>query len=589
VTEIDNPRESLMAIENVADLFVATLEQAGVKRIYGIVGDSLNGLTEALRSRGTIEWVHVRHEEVAAFAAAGEAQMSGSLAVCAGSCGPGNLHLINGLFDAHRTRVPVLAIAAQIPSGEIGGGYFQETHPQNLFRECSHYCELISDVSQMPYVLENAIRAAVGQRGVAVVAIPGDVALRKAPQRGPSASRSLALAAPTIAPEAEELKALASLLNDARRITLFCGRGCAGAHAELMQLAEALKSPIVHALGGKEYVEYDNPYDVGMTGFIGFSSGYAAMHACDALLMLGTDFPYKQFFPTDCKVAQVDIRPENLGRRCKLDLGVVGDISLTIKALLPLLKAKTERRHLDAAIAHYKSAREGLDSLAQGTPGRKPIHPQYLARVVSEQAADDAVFTFDVGTPTVWAARYLTMNGRRRLIGSLVHGSMANAMPQAIGAQAAERGRQVISLSGDGGFSMLMGDLITLTQMKLPVKVVIFNNGVLGFVALEMKAAGFVDTGVDLENPDFSAMARAMGLFARRVEDPGELPSAMKEMLSHNGPALLDVVTAKEELSMPPTITPAEVKGFSLWVLRAVMNGRGDQVIDLAKTNLLPR
>jgi pyruvate dehydrogenase (quinone) len=578
-----------MAINNIADLFVATLEQAGVKRIFGIVGDSLNGLTEALRSRGTIEWVHVRHEEVAAFAAAGEAQVTNSLAVCAGSCGPGNLHLINGLFDAHRSRVPVLAIAAQIPSAEIGGGYFQETHPQNLFRECSHYCELVSDASQLPYVLENAIRAAVGLRGVSVVAIPGNVALRKAPQRALSTSRSLSLATPKIAPELEELKALASLLNDAERITLFCGRGCAGAHAALMQLAETLKSPIVHALGGKEHVEYDNPYDVGMTGFIGFSSGYAAMHACDALLMLGTDFPYKQFFPTDARIAQIDIRPENLGRRCKLDLGLVGDVGLTIEALLPLLKAKTERRYLDNAIAHYKRAREGLDALAEGTPGRKPIHPQYLARVVSEAAADDAVFTVDVGTPTVWAARYLTMNGRRRLIGSLVHGSMANAMPQAIGVQAAQPSRQVISLSGDGGFSMLMGDLITLTQMKLPVKVVIFNNGVLGFVALEMKAAGFVDTGVDLENPDFAAMARAMGIFARRVEDPGELRSAMKEMLSHNGPALLDVVTAKQELSMPPTIEPEQIKGFSLWILRAVMNGRGDEVIDLAKTNLLPR
>ena len=578
-----------MAISNIADLFVATLEQAGVKRIFGIVGDSLNGLTEALRSRGTIEWVHVRHEEVAAFAAAGEAQMTGNLAVCAGSCGPGNLHLINGLFDAHRSRVPVLAIAAQIPSAEIGGGYFQETHPQNLFQECSHYCELISDTTQMPYVLENAIRAAVGQRGVAVVALPGDVALRKAPQRAPSAARGLALLPPKIAPQAEELKALASMLNDARRITLFCGRGCAGAHAQLMLFAEALKSPIVHALGGKEHVEHDNPYDVGMTGFIGFSSGYAAMHACDALLLLGTDFPYKQFFPTDCQVAQIDIRPENLGRRCKLDLGVVGDVGLTIEALLPLLKPKTERRHLDDAIAHYKKAREGLDALAEGTPGRKPIHPQYLARVISEKAADDAVFTADVGTPTVWAARYLTMNGRRRLIGSFAHGSMANALPQAIGAQAAQPGRQVISLSGDGGFTMLMGDLITLTQMKLPVKVVIFNNGVLGFVALEMKAAGFMNTGVDLENPDFASMARAMGIFARRVEDPGELPGAMLEMLGHSGPALLDVVTAKQELSMPPTITAEEIKGFSLWVLRAVMNGRGDEVVDLAKTNLLPR
>jgi pyruvate dehydrogenase (quinone) len=578
-----------MAINNIADLFVTTLEQAGVKRIFGIVGDSLNALTEALRRRSTIDWVHVRHEEVAAFAAAGEAQMTGNLAVCAGSCGPGNLHLINGLFDAHRSRVPVLAIAAQIPSAEIGGGYFQETHPQNLFRECSHYCELVSDGSQLPYVLENAIRAAVGLRGVSVLAIPGDVALRKAPQRAPANSRGLTVSAPKIVPETEELKALASMLNDAQRITLLCGRGCAGAHAALLKLADVLKSPIVHALGGKEYVEHDNPYDVGMTGFIGFSSGYAAMHACDVLLMLGTDFPYKQFFPTDCQIAQVDIRPENLGRRCKLDLGVVGDVHLTIDGLLPLLKAKTEKRHLEDAIAHYKKAREGLDVLAQGTPGRKPIHPQYLAKVVSEEAADDAVFTADVGTPTVWAARYLQMNGRRRLIGSFVHGSMANALPQAIGAQAARPGRQIISLSGDGGFTMLMGDLITLTQMKLPVKVVIFNNGVLGFVALEMKAAGFVDVGVDLKNPDFAAMARAMGLFARRVEDPGELPGAIKEVFNYSGPALLDVVTAKQELSMPPTITAEEIKGFSLWVLRAVMNGRGDEVVNLAKTNLLPR
>ena len=535
-----------MAINNIADLFVTTLEQAGVKRIFGIVGDSLNALTEALRRRSTIDWVHVRHEEVAAFAAAGEAQMTGNLAVCAGSCGPGNLHLINGLFDAHRSRVPVLAIAAQIPSAEIGGGYFQETHPQNLFRECSHYCELVSDGSQLPYVLENAIRAAVGLRGVSVLAIPGDVALRKAPQRAPANSRGLTVSAPKIVPETEELKALASMLNDAQRITLLCGRGCAGAHAALLKLADVLKSPIVHALGGKEYVEHDNPYDVGMTGFIGFSSGYAAMHACDVLLMLGTDFPYKQFFPTDCQIAQVDIRPENLGRRCKLDLGVVGDVHLTIDGLLPLLKAKTEKRHLEDAIAHYKKAREGLDVLAQGTPGRKPIHPQYLAKVVSEEAADDAVFTADVGTPTVWAARYLQMNGRRRLIGSFVHGSMANALPQAIGAQAARPGRQIISLSGDGGFTMLMGDLITLTQMKLPVKVVIFNNGVLGFVALEMKAAGFVDVGVDLKNPDFAAMARAMGLFARRVEDPGELPGAIKEVFNYSGPALLDVVTASK-------------------------------------------
>ena len=578
-----------MSDSTVADLFVETLQQAGVKRIFGVVGDSLNGLTEALRRRGTIEWVHVRHEEVAAFAAAGEAQVTGDLAVCAGSCGPGNLHLINGLYDAHRSRTPVLAIAAQIPSGEIGGGYFQETHPQTLFRDCSHYCEMVSDVSQLPYVLENAIRAAVGQRGVAVIVVPGDVALRAAPGRGISPNPGLLPPAPLVQPAARDIDALAEMLNGAANITLFCGRGCAGAHAPLIKLAAALNSPIVHALGGKDHVEYDNPFDVGMTGFIGFSSGYAAMHDCDVLLMLGTDFPYKQFYPTDVRIAQVDIRPQNLGRRCKLDLGLVGDVGATIEALLPHLEPKTDRRHLDHSLARYRKSRAGLDDLAEGTPGTKPIHPQYLARVLSEAASEDAVFTADVGTPTIWAARYLRMNGRRRLIGSWVHGSMANAMAHGIGVQAAQPGRQVISLSGDGGFTMLMGDLITLTQMKLPLKVVIFNNGVLGFVALEMKAAGFVETGVDLKNPDFAAMARAMGIHALRVEDPGDLAEAARSVLDHDGPALLDVVTATQELSMPPTISAEQIKGFSLWVLRAVMSGRGDEVIDLAKTNLLPR
>lgn len=578
-----------MSSRNVARLIVDTLEQAGVERIFGVVGDSLNGLTEALRETGRIRWVHVRHEEAAAFAAAGEAQITGALAVCAGSCGPGNLHLINGLFDAQRSRTPVLAIAAQVPSSEIGGGYFQETHPQNLFQECSVYCEMVSDPSQMPFVLENAIRAAVGKRGVAVVVIPGDVALKEAPDRAISSLQGLLPPAPVVTPAASELDALAELLNGAERVTLFCGRGCAGAHAELMELAETLKSPIVHALGGKEYVEYDNPYDVGMTGFIGFSSGYEAMHACDVLLMLGTDFPYKQFLPTAVKIAQVDIRAENLGRRCTLDLGVVGDVGATIAGLLPRLDVKEDRLHLDDSLTRYRHARSGLDALAEGTPGTLPIHPQYLARMISERADDDAVFTFDVGTPTIWAARYLKMNGRRRLVGSLVHGSMANALPQAIGIQAAQPGRQVVSMSGDGGFSMLMGDLITLTQEKLPVKIVIFNNGVLGFVALEMKAAGFVELGTDLENPDFAAMATAMGILGIRVEDPGELPQALDRVFAHDGPAVLDVVTATQELSMPPTIGIEQATGFSLWMLRAVLSGRGDEVIDLAETNLLPR
>lgn len=575
--------------ENVATQLVRTLAEAGVGRIYGVAGDSLNGITDALRRQSAVAWVHVRHEEVAAFAASGEAQLTGNLAVCAGSCGPGNLHLINGLFDAHRSRTPVLAIAAQIPSAEIGGGYFQETHPQNLFAECSHYCELVSDPAQMPFVLENAIRAAVGLRGVAVIVLPGDVALAPSNGRDVTPRQALLPPAPRVVPQESDIAALAALLNGAARVALFCGRGCAGAHAKLLQLADVLKSPIVHAYGGKEHVEHDNPYDVGMTGFIGFSSGYAAMQGCDVLLMLGTDFPYKQFLPSEARIAQVDIRPANLGRRARLELGLVGDVGATIEALLAKLAPKSDRSFLDESVRHYERARRGLDELARGTPGRKPIHPQYLTKVLSDAASEDAVFTFDVGTPTIWAARYLRMNGRRRLIGSLVHGSMANALPQAIGIQAAAPGRQVVSLSGDGGFTMLMGDLITLTQQKLPVKVVVYNNGTLGFVALEMKAAGFLDTGTDLENPDFAAMARAIGIQARRVEDPGDLPGAVAEMLAHDGPALLDVVTAKHELSMPPTIGIEQVKGFSLWVLRAVMSGRGDEVIDLAATNVRRR
>lgn len=575
-----------MRIENVADLIAETLQEAGVARIYGVVGDSLNGITEALRARGKIDWIHTRHEEAAAFAASAEAQVTGKLAVCAGSCGPGNLHLINGLYDAHRSRTPVLAIAAQIPSAEIGSGYFQETRPTELFRECSHYCELISDPSQMPFVLENAIRAAVGEGGVAVIVIPGDVALRDAPKRAPATRAGLIPAKPVVRPADAELDALAALLNAGKRVTLLCGRGCAGAHSELLQLAEALKSPVVHALGGKEYVEFDNPYDVGMTGLIGFSSGYAAMMACDTLLMLGTGFPYKQFYPQDAKIAQVDLRPSELGRRCRIEHGLVGDVGATIRALLPRLKPKADRSFLDASLKHYAKARAGLDELATAKPGG-PLHPQYLAKTISEAATDDAIFTADVGTPTIWAARYLAMNGKRRLLGSWVHGSMANALSHGIGAQAAEPNRQVIALCGDGGFAMLMGDFLTLRQHRLPLKVVVFNNGTLGFVELEMKAAGYLETGVALDNPDFAAMSRAAGIFALRVEDPAELPGAMREFLAFDGPSLLDVRTARNELSMPPKIDGQQVKGFSLYVLRAVMDGRGDAVLDLAKTNLI--
>lgn len=568
--------------KNVADLVTEVLHNAGVRRIYGVVGDSLNGITESLRERGDIEWIHTRHEESAAFAAGAEAALTGQLAVCAGSCGPGNLHLINGLFDCHRTRVPVLAIAAHIPSAEIGRSYFQETKPEEMFRACSHYCELVSHPSQLPAVLEAAIRAAIGHRGVAVVVIPGDIALEEY-TAAISKAASLVLSQPVVVPPEHELEALAELLNASSRTTLLCGRGCQGAHEQLLKLGAILQSPIVHALGGKEHVEWDNPYDVGMTGLIGFPSGYHAMEDCDTLLMLGTDFPYRNFYPKHSKIAQIDLRATNIGRRTPLDLGMIGDVASTIELLLPRLIEKQDKSHLEDSLSNYRKARESLDELATVTPRGRRIHPQYLAKLLNDNATDDAVFTFDVGTCTAWAARYLKMNGRRRMIGSLAHGSMANAMPQSIGAQAAFPQRQVISMSGDGGFAMLMGDLLTLKQEKLPVKVVVFNNGSLGFVALEMKAVGMLEFGTNLDNPDFAALARATGMLAIRIEDADDLEAAVKEILAHDGPALLEVLTFKQELVMPPAIALEQAKGFSLWGLKAVMNGRGDELIDLVR------
>jgi pyruvate dehydrogenase (quinone) len=575
-------------MKTVADQFAETLAAAGVKRIYGIVGDSLNGLTDALRRQGKIEWVHVRHEEVAAFAAGAEAHLTGELAVCAGSCGPGNLHLINGLFDCHRSRVPVLAIAAHIPSAEIGAGYFQETHPENLFQECSHYCELISGPHQMPRTLELAIRAAVGKHGVSVVVIPGDVALQPAQDAPVPKLSGLLPAPPLVSPAPENLEQLAALLNSSARVTLLCGSGCEGAHDQLLALGERLKAPMVHTLRGKEHVEWDNPYDVGMTGLIGFASGYYAMFDCDVLLMLGTDFPYRQFYPQGqaVRIAQVDIRAEQIGHRANIDLGIVGDVGLTLKALLPLLKGNQDRRHLDKSVEHYRKTRKSLDELAAGTPGKRPIHPQQIAKAISDHASDDAVFTCDVGLPTVWAARYLAMNGKRRLLGSFWHGSMANAMAQSIGVQCACPGRQVISLSGDGGFAMLMGDLLSLVQLRLPVKVVVFNNGSLGFIELEQKATGFLDFGTELQNPNFAAMAEAIGIRGIRLEDPGDVDAGIKAALAHDGPVLIDAVVNRSELALPPAVSLEMAKGFTLYMVKAVMSGRGDELIDLARTNL---
>ncbi|WP_417760850.1 ubiquinone-dependent pyruvate dehydrogenase [Shewanella sp.] len=569
--------------QSVAHFIAETLAQAGVKRMWGVTGDSLNGISDSLRKLGSIEWMGTRHEEAAAFAAGADAQLAGGLSVCAGSCGPGNMHLINGLFDCHRNRVPVLAIAAHIPSAEIGTHYFQETHPQALFKECSVFCELLSNPEQMPYLLETAMRQAILHRDVAVIVLPGDVALKPMPE---GVKPKWSLPAPAIyTPAAADIETLAHELNSSSKVTILCGAGCADAHDQVVALAAKLQAPIVHALRGKEYVEYDNPYDVGMTGLIGFASGYHAMRQADTVLLLGTSFPYRAFYPEKAKILQVDNNPAALGRHVQIDYGVLGDISATLDELVPQINDGRPRSHLDQCLKNYHEARKDLDDLADGKTSHNLIHPQYLARLISEKAADDAVFTCDVGTPTVWAARYLQMNGKRRLLGSFNHGSMANALSQAMGAQAVDRNRQVVAMCGDGGFSMLMGDLLSLKQLNLPLKIVVFNNRSLGFVAMEMKASGYLSSDTDLDNPSFAEIAKACGLHGIHVSKPERLEGALCEAFDHPGPVVVEVDTAKQELAMPPQIKFEHAKGFSLYMMKAIINGRGDELVELSKTN----
>ena len=572
---------------NVAEVLVETLIANGVERVWGLPGDSLNGVTDAIRTRPDIQWLHVRNEEAAAFAAGAEAHVSGRLAVCAGSCGPGNLHLINGLFDCQRSRVPVLAIAAQIPSTELGTTYFQETHPEELFKDCSEYCAVISEPGQLERVLPIAMRTAIAKRGVAVIVLPGNIATEHCSWNAQLIG-FLENDSDTVPSQAALCRA-AEILNSTDRVAILVGAGCAGSHAELLAFASALQAPITHALRGKEYVEFENPFDVGMTGLLGFSSGYAAMMHANALVILGSDFPYPQFFPRRAKVIQVDSRGEQIGRRTHVDVGLIGTVKGTVNALLPLLNRKSDDEYLKKSQKHYLSARKGLDDLATADTGTGPLRPEFVARTLDELAAEDAVFTCDVGTPTVWAARYLTMNGKRRLIGSFNHGSMACALPQACGAQSLDTSRQIISMSGDGGLAMLMGELLTAKQNKLPIKVIVFNNGALAFVELEMKAAGYVNFGTNLENPDFAELATSCGFLGLHVERASDLRPALTQLLAHDGPALIEVSVKRQELSMPPTITVEQAKGFGLYLLRAVLSGRGDEVIDLAETNLFSR
>ncbi|MFI1962846.1 pyruvate dehydrogenase [Streptomyces pathocidini] len=574
-----------MAKQTVAEQFVDILVRAGVRRLYGVVGDSLNPVVDAIRRNSAIDWIQVRHEEAAAFAAGAEAQLTGKLAACAGSCGPGNLHLINGLYDAHRSMAPVLALASHIPSSEIGSGYFQETHPDQLFRECSHYCELISSPQQMPRVPQTAIQHAIGRGGVSVVALPGDIAAKPAPER--AEEHALVTARPTVRPGDTEIDALARMVDEADRIALFCGSGTAGAHDEVMAFAERVKSPVGHALRGKEWIQFDNPYDVGMSGLLGYGAAYEATNECDLLMLLGTDFPYNAFLPDDAKIVQVDVRPEHLGRRSKLDLAVWGDVRETLRCLTPKVRARTDRRFLDKMLKKHAEALEGVVSAyTRKVEKRTPIHPEYVASVLDDEAAEDAVFTVDTGMNNVWAARYLTPNGRRRVIGSFTHGSMANALPQAVGAQFLDRKRQVVAMSGDGGLAMLMGELLTLVQYELPVKIVLFDNSSLGMVELEMMVSGLPAYGTGNRNPDFAALAEAVGAYGVRVEKPKDLRGALRSAFRHKGPALVDVVTDPNALSIPPRIRAEMVTGFALSASKVVLEGGVGKMVQMARSNL---
>ena len=578
---------------NVAEQLVSQLIDAGVHRVYGIVGDSLNPIVDAIRKsggskKGGIDWVHVRHEEAAAFAAAAEAQLTGKLAVCAGSCGPGNLHLINGLYDAQRSAAPVLAIASHIPSVQIGQMYFQETHPDRLFNECSVYNEMISSAEQAPRVVNAAIRHAVELSGVSVITLPGDVSDLKATSPSPKYVPSRR---PVLSPNEEDVRQLADVLNHAKKVAIFAGAGVEGAHDEVIELADALKAPIGHTLRGKDFIQYDNPFDVGMTGLLGYGAAAEGMNDADVLIMLGTDFPYDQFLP-DTFTVQVENHPEKLGRRTSVSLPIHSDVKPLIAALLPLLDRDRSDAFLKAKVKkHSKIMHSPIGAYTRNAEHMKPIHPEYAAHILNEVASKDAIFTADTGMCNVWTARYIDPLGTRRLIGSFLHGSMANALPHAIGAQVAFPNRQVISVSGDGGLSMLLGELVTARMYDLPIKVVVFNNSTLGMVKLEMLVNGLPDYGTDVHDVNYADVASAIGFHGERVTEPSRLRGALQEAFAYNGPALIEVMTDPNALSLPPEIRSGQVIGFATAMSKIVLNRGAGEAVAMATSNMrnIPR
>ena len=577
-----------------AQLLVTQLRDLGVERIYGVVGDSLNPVVDAVRSTEGIDWVHVRNEEAGAFAAGAEARLTGKLAVCAGSCGPGNTHLIQGLYDAHRDGAPVLAIASHVPSANIGTGFFQETHPEILFQECSHFCEMVNSGPHGATMLHIAVQTAIAKSGVSVLVLPGDVADQQVD--GPL-TKKLATDLGRVQPAAGPVGRLAELIDEADTVTLFTGAGVRDAREEVLELAERVKAPIGHAFGGKEFMQYDNPYDVGMSGLLGYGACYDAMHEADLVILLGTDFPYSEFLPGEGgknapKIVQIDADASRLGRRVGLDLALHGDVALTLQAVLPLLTSSKSHRFLHRMLkAHHKALTGVVAAYTKNVERMKPIHPEFVAATLDDLADDDAVFTVDTGMCNVWGARYITPNGRRRLFGSWHHGTMANALPQAIGASKAFPHRQVISMSGDGGLGMLMGELLTVKLHQLNTKILVFNNSSLGMVKLEMLVEGLPDYGTDHEDVDFAAIAKGVGIGSVRITEPKKLKKQLADALATPGPMLIDVVTDPDALSMPPKITAQQIRGFAQASTKIVLGGGVGKMVDMAATNIrnMPR
>ena len=578
-----NPKPITAMAKKIAEQLIDTLVKSGVERIYAVTGDSLNEVNEAVRKNDQIKWIHVRHEETGAYAAAAEAQLTGRPGCCAGSSGPGHVHLINGLYDAHRSGAAVIAIASTIPTGEFGTEYFQETNTIKLFNDCSYYNEVATTPTQFPRMLQSAIQTAVTRKGVSVIGLPGDLA--KASAVAVDSSVINYPAPPEVCPSEEDLAQLADMLNKHTRITLFCGIGCRGAHEEVIALSEKLNAPVVYTFKGKMEVQYENPYEVGMTGLLGMPSGYYSMHEAEVLLMLGTDFPYSAFLPDDIKIAQIDIKPERLGRRAKVDIGLCGDVKLSIQSLLRMLNPKTDDSFLLKQLKRYEGVKKDLAAYTEDKGDVNKIHPEYVMSEIDKLSSDDAVFTVDTGMTCVWGARYLQATGKRHMLGSFNHGSMANALPQAIGAALAYPDRQVVALCGDGGLSMTLGDLETVVQYKLPIKIIVFNNRSLGMVKLEMEVDGLPDWQTNMLNPDFAQVAEAMGMTGFNVSDPEEVLTTLLNAFELDGPVLVNIMTDPNALAMPPKIEFGQMVGFAQSMYKLLINGRSQEVIDTINSN----